>query len=79
VAAVQYPFTQNKYTKYREWNLHNKKKESWEVRAVPSLCELYLGICLTTAEKHGKPSVRVVEKCPDIPMAATLNDDQITF
>jgi hypothetical protein len=29
------------------------------VRAVPRLCELYPGICLTTEEKHGKPSVMV--------------------
>jgi hypothetical protein len=26
---------------------------------VPSLCEFYPGICLTTEEKHGKTSVRV--------------------
>jgi hypothetical protein len=42
---------------------------NWEVRAVPRVCELYPGICLTTEEKHGKTSVRVVEKCPDIPVA----------
>jgi hypothetical protein len=41
----------------------------WEVRAVPRLCELYPGICLATEEKHGKTSVGVVEKCPDIPVA----------
>jgi hypothetical protein len=45
------------------------------VRAVPRLCELYPGICLTIEEKHGKPSVRVVEKYPDIPVAAV----QYTF
>jgi hypothetical protein len=27
------------------------RKENWEVRAVPSRCELYPGICLTTEEK----------------------------
>jgi hypothetical protein len=31
------------------------------VRAVPRLCILYPGICLTTEENHGKP-VRVAEK-----------------
>jgi predicted solute-binding protein len=36
---------------------------------VPRLCELYPGICLTTEEKARKTSVRVVEKCPDIPVA----------
>jgi hypothetical protein len=28
-----------------------QRKENWEVRAVPRLCELYPGICLTTEEK----------------------------
>jgi hypothetical protein len=40
------------------------------VRAVPRLCELYPGICLTSDEKAQKPSIRVVQKCPDIPGAA---------
>jgi hypothetical protein len=34
------------------------------MRAVPRLCELYPGICLTTEEKHGKTSVRVAEEHP---------------
>jgi len=33
------------------------------VLAVPRLCELYPGICLTTEEKHGKTSVGVAEEC----------------
>jgi hypothetical protein len=33
------------------------------VRAVPRLCGLYPGICLTTEKKHGKTSVRVAEEC----------------
>jgi hypothetical protein len=32
------------------------------VRAVPRLCELYLGIWLTTEEKDGKTSVRVAAR-----------------
>jgi hypothetical protein len=40
------------------------------MRAVPRLCELYSGICFATEEKHGKSSVRLVEKCPDRPVAA---------
>jgi hypothetical protein len=32
------------------------KIKSWELRAVPRLCELYPSICLTTYEKHGKTS-----------------------
>jgi hypothetical protein len=31
-----------------------QRKENWEVRAVPRLCELYPGICLTTEEKSRK-------------------------
>jgi hypothetical protein len=34
----------------------------WEVRAVPRLCELYPGICLTTEEKQTKTSVRRLAK-----------------
>jgi hypothetical protein len=29
-------------------------KKNWDVRAMPHLCELYLGICLTTEEKARK-------------------------
>jgi hypothetical protein len=46
----------------------------WEVRAVPRLCELYPGICLTT-EEEARKNLRVVEKCPDIPVAVA----QYTF
>jgi hypothetical protein len=53
VAVVQYTFTHKQYTEYREGNIHNNKK-NWEVRAVPGLCELYPGICLTTEEKARK-------------------------
>jgi hypothetical protein len=45
------------------------------VQAVSRLYELYPGICLTTEEKYGKTSDWVVEKCPDIPVAAV----QYTF
>jgi hypothetical protein len=31
-----------------------QRKENWELRAAPRLCELYLGICLTTEEKERK-------------------------
>jgi hypothetical protein len=51
------------------------KRKLWEVRAVPCLCELYPGICLTTEKNHGETSARVVEKCPDIPVAVV----QYTF
>jgi hypothetical protein len=31
-----------------------QRKENWEVMAVPRLCELYPGICLTAEEKARK-------------------------
>jgi hypothetical protein len=73
VAVVQYTFTHKQYTDYRERNIHNKKKEKLELRAVPLLCELYPGICLTIEEK-ARNNLRVVE-CPDIPVAVV----QYTF
>jgi hypothetical protein len=66
VAVVQYTLTHKQYTEYRERNKHNKKY--WEMWTVPNLCELYHGVCLTTEEKARK-NLRVVEKCPDIPVA----------
>jgi hypothetical protein len=51
VAAVQYTFTHKQYTEYRERNVH---KKNWEIRAVPRICELCPGICVTTEEKARK-------------------------
>jgi hypothetical protein len=53
VAAVQYTFTHKQYTEYRNGTYITIKK-IWEVQAVSRLCELYLGICLTTEEKAQK-------------------------
>jgi hypothetical protein len=56
VAAVQYTFapysTQN--TENGTYITIKKFKTNLEVRAVPRLCELYPGICLTTEEKSRK-------------------------
>jgi hypothetical protein len=38
-----------------------QRKEVWDVRAVPRLCELYPGIALQLRKKHGKPLVRVAQ------------------
>src|SRR5215467_2356774 len=46
-AALHDTFTYRQYTKYIE-------RRIWEVRAVPGLCELYPGICLTTEGKARK-------------------------
>ena len=62
MAAVHHTFTHKQYTKYRE-------RRIWEVRAVPRLCELYLAFALQLRKKQGTLSLRVVEKCPDIPVA----------
>jgi hypothetical protein len=77
VAAVHYTFTHKQYTEYRERNIHNNKtkKKHWEVRAVPVFAIYTLAFSLQLREKLGKPSVSVVEKCPDIPVAAV----QYTF
>jgi hypothetical protein len=37
-----------------------QRKENWEVRTVPRLCELYPGICLTTEGKARK-NLRVAQ------------------
>jgi hypothetical protein len=77
VAAVQYTFTHKKYTEYTERTIHNNKKEKKLESAgrAPFLCFIYPDIRFTTEEKAQKTSVRVVEKCPDIPVAAV----QYTF
>jgi hypothetical protein len=61
VAAVQYTFTHKEYTerqkkkqcieKHKKQNIEQNKNIIGTVRAVPRLCELYPGICLTTEEK----------------------------
>ena len=42
---------------------NTKDNNSEELRSVPQLCEFNPGICLTTEEKHGKTSVRLVKEC----------------
>jgi hypothetical protein len=40
---------------------------------VPRHCEFYLAFALQLRKKHGKSSVSVDEKCPDIPVAVVKN------
>jgi hypothetical protein len=77
VAAVQYTFTHKQYTEYREWNIYNNKneKKEWEVLAIPVFASYTLAFALQLRKKRGKTSVRVVGKCPDIPVAVV----QYTF
>jgi hypothetical protein len=72
VAAVQYTFTHKQYIEYRERKIRFKNGK-------PVPCPVFvsytLAFTLQLRKKHGKPSVRVVEKCPDIPVTAV----QYTF
>jgi hypothetical protein len=77
VAAVQYTFTHKQCTEYRERNTHNNKK----IKKIDMYgrCTIFASynraFVLKLRKKHGKTSVRVVEKCPDIPVAVV----QYTF
>ena len=51
MAVVQYTFTHKQYTERHKTNNTKQHKDFGRVRAVPRLCEVYPGICLTTEEK----------------------------
>jgi hypothetical protein len=71
VAAVQEAFTHKQYMEYREWNIHNdKKKKIGKCGSCPISVSYTLAVALQLRKKHGKPSVRVVRKCPNILVAA---------
>jgi hypothetical protein len=74
VAAVQYTFTHKQYTEYRERNIHNNKKTG-KCGPCPVFASYTLAFALQLRKKHENTSVRVVEKCPDIPVAVV----QYTF
>jgi hypothetical protein len=67
VAVVQYTFTHKQYTDYKERNIHNNKIGN----CGPCLffARYTAAFALLVRKKHGKTSVRVVEKCPDMPVA----------
>jgi hypothetical protein len=78
VAVVQYTFTHKQYTEYIERNIHNNKKKEKKIgKGGPCLvfASYTLAFALQLMKKHGETSVRVVEKCPDIPVAVV----QYTF
>jgi hypothetical protein len=66
VAAVQYTFTHKEYTEYRERKIYNKKDKFGKCGPCPVFASYTLAFALQLRNKHGKTSVRVVEKCPDI-------------
>jgi hypothetical protein len=70
VAAVQYTFTHKLYTEYTERNIHNNKKNKFGKFGPCAVFASYtLAFALQLRKKQGNPSVRVVKKCPDIPVA----------
>jgi hypothetical protein len=80
VAAVQYTFTHKQYTEYRDGahiTIKKKKigKKSRKCGPCPVFASYTLAFALQLRKKHGKTSVRVVEKCPDIPVAFSLVSD----
>jgi hypothetical protein len=74
VAAVQYTFTHKQYKEYTERNIHNNKKIG-KCGPCPVFASYALAFALQLRKKHGKNSVRAVEKCPDIPVTVV----QYTF
>jgi hypothetical protein len=70
VAAAQYTFTHKQYTEYRGRNIHNNQKKKFgKCGPCPVFASYSLAFAWQLRKKHGKTSVRVVEKCPDIPVA----------
>jgi hypothetical protein len=74
VAAVQYTFTHKQYTECTKRNKHNKIntkiKKNGKCGPCPVFGSYTLAFALQLRKKHGKTSVKVDEKCPDIPVAA---------
>jgi hypothetical protein len=76
VAVVQYTFTHKQHTEYRKRNIHNNKNlKKGKCGPCPFFASYTLAFALQMRKKHGKTSVRVVEKCSDIPVAVV----QYTF
>jgi hypothetical protein len=78
MAVVQYTFTHKQYTEHTERNIHNNKKEKFgKCGPCPVFACYTLAFALQLRKKHGKPSVRVAEKCPDIPVAVQNKQNNI--
>jgi hypothetical protein len=70
VAAVQYTFAHKQYTEYRERNRHNNtNKKIGNCGPCSVFASYILAFALQLRKKYGKTSVKVVEKCLDIPVA----------
>jgi hypothetical protein len=75
--------THKQYTEHTKRNIHNnKKKNIGKCGPCPVFASYTLAFALQQSKKHAKTSVVVVEKCPDIPVAAvqyTFTHKQYTF
>jgi hypothetical protein len=87
VAVVQYTFTQTVHRIQRtEHKKQLKRKKIGKCGPCPVFASYNLAFALQLRKKQGKTSVRVVEKCPDIPVAFlrqyasnTLDNEQATY
>jgi hypothetical protein len=68
VAVVQYTFTHKQYTEYRERNIHKNQKIG-KCGPCPVFASFTPAFALKPRKTHGKTLFRVVENCPDIPVA----------
>jgi hypothetical protein len=75
MAAVRYIFTHKQYTEYTEQNIKITIKKIGKFGPCPIFASYTLAFDLQLRKKHEKTSVRVVEKCLDILVAAV----QYTF
>jgi hypothetical protein len=72
------------HKQYTERNIHvynNKKKKKGKYGPFPVSARYTLAFALRLRKKYGKASVRVVEKCPDVPVAVvqyTFTQNQYT-
>jgi hypothetical protein len=72
VAAVQYTFTQNS-THNTEDGTYITITKIGNCGPCPVFASYTLESALQLRKKHGKTSVRLVEKCPDIPVAVKFS------
>jgi hypothetical protein len=71
VEVVHYIFTHKQYTEYRKQNIYNNKKIG-KYGPCPVFENYTLAFAVQLRKKHGKISVKIVEKCPEIPVAVVL-------
>jgi hypothetical protein len=75
-SSTVHVYTQTVHRIQRTEHTQQLKKKNWEVNweigkcgPCPVFASYTLAFALQLTKKHGETSVRVVEKCPDIPVA----------